>query len=66
MKVVELGPKLAKKKVSAYMVMKSHTLMFTICVYAEARMIRMIVIMTKPCEHTHFVGHCHVTHDHLG
>lgn len=49
MKVTELGPKLAKKKVKAYMTMKSHLLVATIWVYAAARMIMSMVIEAKPC-----------------
>ncbi len=47
-KVVALGPKLAKKKVRAYITMKSQTDTALIWVMAAARMIRMTVMMVKP------------------
>ncbi len=50
-KVVALGPKLAKKKVSAYITMNSQMDTALICLIAAARMIRMVVIMVKPAWH---------------
>lgn len=51
MKVVALGPKLAKKKVSAYKTMNSQMLTEMICWIAAAKTSRMTVIMVKPALH---------------